>query len=302
MWRDEILLNPKLGCCWALILVLVLTGCGAGEGAAAPTAGVDLASDPFPTAGDAPGWAPDGSVRTFDEETLFDLVNGQAEAFFAYGFERVVVRRYDGANEGAIQIEVWQLATPADAYGLFTANTAGAPAEGIGNDGDADPGRRLTFWQSRYFVNVRAFQETDNADLETFARFISSALPGGGERPALMGCLPTDGLVERGALFFHEEISIQNDLWLGGENLLGLGPETDGVLARYGNEEALVRLLLIEYPDAESASAARTALQDSSSTIDSHLVTADTNVNLLAAIFGLMDKEAARALVEEALK
>ncbi len=84
-------------------------------------------------------------------------------------------------------------------------------------------------------MHVRARQELPDTDLWGLAEAISTALPAGPseKRPALMGRLPPDGLVERSAIFFHEEISIQNDLWLGGENLLGLGPETDGVLAQY---------------------------------------------------------------------
>lgn len=287
MWRDRMVPG-----CWMLVLLLSLIGCGAGEDAAA-------LPDSFPAVGDAPGWTPEGDVRTFDEETLFDLVNGQADAFFAYGFEQVAVRRYVSADEAAIHVEVWQLATPADAYGLFTLNASGASVEGIGNHSDADPGRRLSFWQDRYFVSVRALQETEDTDLETFARFISSALPAGGERPALMDRLPPDGLMERGVLFFHEEISIQNDLWLGGENLLGLGAETDGVLAQYEIDGVVTHLLLIEYPEAESASAALEALEGGE--IEG-LVAASAEDNVLGAVFGEVDEAEIGPILEEALK
>jgi hypothetical protein len=269
-----------------------LIGCSAGEGDAALSAS-------FPAVGDAPGWKPADGVRVFDEETLFELVNGQADAFFAYGFERVAVRRYVSADASVIHVETWRLATPADAYGLFTLNASGAPAEGIGNDDDADPGRRLSFWQDRYFVSVRALQESDDADLETFARFISSVLPAGGDRPALVDRLPPDGLVERSALFFHEQISIENDLWLGGENLLGLGPETDGVLARYQIGDAPVHLLLIDYPDAASASSGLEALECGEV---EGLVAAGAQGCVLAAVFGDANEAAIGPLLEGVLE
>jgi hypothetical protein len=273
-----------------LIVLLALIGCGRGEGAL---------PDAFPAVSDAPGWSPEGDVRTFDEETLFDLVNGQADVFFAYGFEQVAVRRYAGADEAAMHVEVWQLTTPADAYGLFTLNASGAPVEGLGNDSNADPGRRLSFWQDRYFVNVRALQVTDNADLETFARHISSALPAGGKRPALVDRLPSKGLMERSVLFFHEEISIQDVLWLGGENILGLSAETDGLLAWYEINGVVTHLLLIEYPEAASASAGLEALE--SSEVEG-LVAASARENLLGAVFGEVDEAAIRPLLMEALK
>ena len=216
----------------------------------------------------------------YDRENIYDLVDGQAESFFAYGFEQVAVRDYEDATGVVLSVEIWQLATPADAYGLFTASIAGAPV-GIGNDGDQDPGRRLIFWQDRYTVQVRARQELDAAELERFAQEVSTALPSGGERPELVGRLPSNGLVERSALFFHEEISIQDRLWLGGENLLGLSPETDGVLGRYDLGGTVARLLLIEYPDTGAASAGLAALEGSE--ISSLVVTGARN-NLLGEI------------------
>jgi len=251
----------------------------------------------FPGADAICSWVPSGDVEIFNCENIFDLVDGQADAFFAYGFEQVAVRRYENAEGAVLHIEVWQLATPTDAYGLFTASIAGTPAD-IGNDGDADPGRRLAFWQDRYTVHVRARQELDDAELWGFAQAVSAALPEGGERPALVDRLPPDGLVERSGIFFHQEISIQDELWLGGENLLRLGPETDGVLARYDVSGAVVRLLLVQYPDAEAASAGLAALETGQ--LDG-LVTADARGNLLGAVFGEIDEAAAGTLLAEAL-
>jgi hypothetical protein len=269
---------------WSLVTALLLTACG---GRPNSSAGF------LPGAGAFPEWTPAGEVEVFDRENIYHLVNGQAEAFFAYGFERVAVRSYENAEDAVLGVEVWQLATAADAYGLFTASIAGIPAA-IGNDGDADPGRRLAFWQDRYYVQVRARQALDDADLWGFAEVVSTALPSGGARPVLVGRLPPTGLVERSALFFHEEISIQNELWLGGENLLGLGPETDGVLARYDVGGAVARLLLVQYPDAEAASARLAALESAQV---SGLVNAGASDNLLGAIFGEIDKAAAGALL-----
>jgi len=272
-----------------LVFALLLSGCK---------------SEPTPVA--VPGWTSAGDGRTYDSETIFRLVNGQADAFFAYGFERVSVRDYEDAEGALLSVEIWQLATPADAYGLFTASITGTPAE-IGNDGDADPGRRLAFWQDRYFVHVRSRGKVDDADLWSFAEAASAALPVGEERPALAARLPADGLVERSGIFFHEEISIQDKLWLGGENLLGLSPETDGVLARYDLDGADARLLLVQYPSSEAASAGLAALrqaQDSAlkaSQIDS-LVAADARGDLLGVVFGEVNPAAAQGLLEEALR
>jgi hypothetical protein len=246
-----------------------------------------------------PGWTPAGGVEVFDHESIYNLVDGQADSFFVYGFEQVAVRRYENAEGKRLNVEVWQLATPPDAYGLFSASVAGEPASvGRANDGDADPGRRLTFWQDRYFTSVYASQLIDDADLRGLAKALSEALPQGGRGPALLERLPAEGLVGRSAIFFHEELSIQDRLWLGGENLLGLGPDTDGILAQYDVGGAVAHLLLVQYPGAGAASAGLTALKVAQV---NDLASAGVRDNLLGAVLGELDEAAASALLAKAL-
>jgi hypothetical protein len=254
--------------------------------------------DFFPDAGVVPGWALDGELEVFDSETIFALVNGQADFFFVYGFEQVAVRRYKNAEDVLLDIHIWQVADPEGAYGLFSASIVGEPAD-IGNEGDTDPGRRLIFWQDRYVAQLFSRKTIPDAELQAFAESISAALPTGGERPALVDRLPAENMVARSIIFFYEELSIQNEIWLGGENVLGLSRETDGVFARYELDGAVVRLVLVEYPDPGAASAALTGLQGGEI---SDLTAADAQGNLLGAVFGQADVASAQALLEAALE
>ncbi|MFN2286055.1 MAG: DUF6599 family protein, partial [Anaerolineae bacterium] len=97
--------------------ILFLTGCG--QKTTSPTS-VSL-RDVFPDDNAIAGWTRDGGIETYTSDTLYDLVDGQADAFFAYNFEEVAVQSYAG-EDTVLRIEIWQLATPADAYGLFTRN------------------------------------------------------------------------------------------------------------------------------------------------------------------------------------
>jgi hypothetical protein len=280
-----------------LLLLLLLAGCSS------QAAGL---ANLLPENGDVSNWTLAEEARVYTPDNLFDMVDGQADAFFVYGFEQVATQRYQNADEAILEVALWQLATPADAYGLFTSGRVGEPvticpattSEGC-CEGDSDPGRRLAFWQDRYYVQVYGRQPLPDADLHLFAQAVSAALPAGGEPPALVNRLPQDHLVKRGFIFFHEEISIQNEIWLGGENILGLSPQTDGLMARYDLGDTPVYLLLIEYPEAQAASAGLAALK--AGQIEG-LIAADSRDNLLSAVFGQVEPIMAEALLAQTLR
>jgi hypothetical protein len=278
---------------WILIVLLIM-GCRQRDQAPDPRASPE---EVLATVKTVQGWSPKSEIQTFDRDTLYDLVNGQADAFFVYGFERVATQTYENAAGVGLRAELWQVSTPADAYGLFTTSTAGDPID-IGNGGDTDPGLRIAFWQDRYYVSLRARQEIPDTELQAFAQAIAQALPKGGEVPSLVKDLPPDGLIQRSLIFFHEEISIQNELWLGGTNALGLSQETDGVLARYEFGENTAQVLLIAYADASAAEAGLTALKDAEIT---DLVTMQVKDKRLAAVFGTVDETRAHTLLTSAL-
>ncbi len=288
----------------ALLILLLIAGCTAiGQAplppAAAPAPAVPAAfnlADVFPAPDRIPGWTSTGAARAYGRSTLFDLVDGQADAFFAYGFERVVTRTYSNSTGNDVHIEIWQLATPSDAFGLFSFARAGTPVA-IGNEGDGDPGRRIAFWQHRYYAQVSAQQKLPDDELRNLAQAVAAALPTGGERPALLRRAPTDSRVGN-TIFFRQEISIQSEIWLGGQNLLKLGQETEGILAHYDMGGTAARLVLVQYPDANRSAAGRRALESGPV---KNLIAVDARGNLLGAVFGKADKAAAQQLLAQAL-
>ncbi len=270
----------------ALVVAVLLSGCA--------TAGSSLTSVigrlTLPQ-----GWTR-VETRTFDRTYLYDCVDGQAEAFLVYGFERLAVARYEHKTGGPLDAAFWQVATPADAFGLFTRNRSGGSVS-VGNEGEGDPGRRLAFWQDRYYVQSRAREALPDADLLALGKAAAAALPSGGARPALVDRLPGDGLDETSVVFFHEELSIQDDQWLGGGNLLSLSPATNGVLGSYAAHGA-GKLLVVQYATARAADASLRALQ---ATPSKDLLAARVGQNLLCAVFGTMDVTTANGLLQQAL-
>ena len=252
----------------------------------------------FPASKSIGDYATNGAPRTFVHSNLTDFVDGQADTYFAYNFRQVAVQSYTTAALIPLHVEIWQFGDSADAYGVYTLSRSIVTA-GIGNDGSTTFERRIAFWQDRYYVHVSCESKLPQADLEAFARAVAQALPTGGDRPALLQRLPQDGLTPNDAIYFHLEITLQNDIYLGGTNKLGLSPRTNGLEAHYTLAGQTATLLLIQYPDAQSAAAGWQGLQ--SAQVD-NLVASQAAGSLLGAVIGKVDPAAAKGLLDQALK
>jgi hypothetical protein len=235
-------------------------------------------------------------AKHYDRDTLFDFMNGAADLYFTYGFEGLSVGEYTDRDGRVIQIEIYDTATDADAYGLFTYNSYGEPIE-LGVDGELDSGYRLAFWQGPHYVHIAPREEVQNAILRDFGQAVASALPQAGQRPFLVDALPREGLTPGSMRFFREKMALDNLLWLGSDDVMGLGADTQGVVARYEVGGQGLDLLLVAFPDAERAEQARLGLEGA----ELDLIALETGDNVLGAAIGQADAEVGRAWVAQAI-
>jgi hypothetical protein len=76
-------------------------------------------TDCLPTAADLENWQPIDTARTFVGEDLFLLINGGAEKYHEFGFDRVVSRRYQGPDDKQIDIEIFQMTDRSAATAIY---------------------------------------------------------------------------------------------------------------------------------------------------------------------------------------
>jgi hypothetical protein len=225
-----------------------LPGCGGQESDGSLTVVVDLLPEHIDT------WTRSGSAVTYDRETIFDYINGAGEVYRSYAFSQVVVVVYSSPDGPDITVELFDMGTPADAYGVFS-YAREQEESGIGG-GYEQRGRVLCFWQDRYYVCVVSEERSADSDrfLSEVAKAISENLPPAADPPQLVALLPGEGLVASSERFFHVHQSLNYHYYLARENILNLSPETDAVLARYAPGSTY--LLLVRYADDEEAAAA----------------------------------------------
>jgi hypothetical protein len=85
---------------------------------------------------------------------------------------------------------------------------------------------------------------------------VAEAIPGTGERPALVGRLPAARLDPASVVFLRHPRILEARVPVGPDNPLGVGPSAPAVTARYRLDGGTADLVLVDYADAQGASSA----------------------------------------------
>ena len=216
--------------------------------------------DLLPGASCAPGWQLEGKAQLYDRDTLSDRIDGEAELYFPYGFERLAAVRYAfGKNPGTgMDVEVFRMGSLLDAFGMYAnyrQKDAGPGA--IGAESSLAP-PQLFFYQGRYFVQLQ-ITGSDSPDPDALAacgRAVAAKLPGKGERPAELSVFNRPDLVKGSERYLAESLlgydflnrGILADAVVGGSSLqvfLLLGTTNDSAsaaLQRYRSQIPAVKL------------------------------------------------------------
>ena len=211
------------------------------------------------------GWRATGEDAVFDTETIFSYIDGHAEVYLAYGMKRCIARRYTGPDgEPDIIVDLYELASDADAFGVFTHDRDGEKVD-VGQDGLYRHGW-LSFWQGRWFGSIYAEGESESSKAAVLALGKASAAAIGevGKEPALVADLPADGLDPRSVKYLHAQEILNGVVYLGFDNQFLLGPDVNAAIGRYDLTGGGAWLLLIDYPDEAIAEQAENQALESS--------------------------------------
>jgi Family of unknown function (DUF6599) len=204
---------------------------------------------------EAAGWKWDGKEMKYNSKTLFSYIDGAAEVYLAYGFQNLTVRRFEKSNQPPILLELYEMASSEDAYGVFSFEHQDEPV-GIGQ-GSEFGGGLLRFWKGKYFVSIYA--EGEGAETESgilkVGRAAANSIPAGGPEPKLVSFIPGKdlGLVDKSLRYLRSHVLLNQRFFITHQNILNLSRKTEAVLAQYLQGKQKTQLLLIRYPDSKEA-------------------------------------------------
>jgi hypothetical protein len=193
----------------------------------------------------AEGWTRSGETEFFGKDTLFDLVDGEAEAYFPYGFEGVVLARYAkrGDSSKTASVELYAMGSLLDAYGIYSSKRetdsklVDVGAEGFGGT------TQVMFYVDKYFVKATV-DSAAAGELSSFVKAVARELPAGKKKPAQLGLVAIPNVVP------------QSDQYIG-QSVLGYAFWPKGMLAQVKLKDGQARVFVVM---ANSPTDAATAL------------------------------------------
>jgi hypothetical protein len=152
------------------------------------------AGDFFP---DLSGWSKDESPRIYDSQDLYKYIDGAADLYINYEFQRLFTLSYERGEEQGITVDVYRQSTPRNGFGIYSRER---PTEGkflsIGTEGYYDQGI-LNYVLGDYYVKIAGYYlgDEDEALLTSLAQEVAGRLGEGPGFPKPLSCLPDSGRI-----------------------------------------------------------------------------------------------------------
>ena len=266
---------------WVVFSVFLLAGCG-------PTGQTEneMTEPGFPN--EVSGWRSVDETQHFDTESIYSYIDGHAEVYLAYGMKRCLSQRYAAVGgEDEIVVDLFEMASPADAFGVYSHDRAGEEVE-VGRGGVYRHGW-LSFWTGSWYGSVYASgsgESTREAVLEV-GRAVAAGLPNDGEAPDLVFSLPPDGLDPTSVCFLRSPQILGAHIFVGSGNVLRINPEVEAVVGRYAWDGSTAHLVVVRYPSVPAAEAVeRAAVDDAASGVGSPEMVFGRNGSMVAVVVG----------------
>lgn len=198
------------------------------------------------------GWLKITDDRIFNQENLYDYIDGGAELYLSFGFSKVFNRIYSNATGHEILVDIFYMNSTQDAFGVFSF-TIGTIGNDYGQQSQIAPGA-IVFWKDKYYVSLFSNPETEETTrlMKKLAQMIDDSINEEGKLPEILDYLPQNDLDKQSIRYFRHYIWMNSHYFISNKNILNINQNTHGVLAKYGDKEKSI-FMIIKYPNLQDA-------------------------------------------------
>ena len=205
----------------------------------------------LPDNGEAKQWRPSGETEEYAGDDLYIYINGGAEIYQEYGFEKVVLQDYVGPEDRRISLEIYRMTDAHSAFGMYTFKSAdtGQPLS-FGQEGRLE-GYYLNAWKGPYIITLTGFDESRETveGLLALGQAAAAKIPLTGPEPDIVHLLPGEGLKEAGRKYVRGQLGLFNLYPFSPQNIFGMEE------AARGSYEDGYDLFIFPYPSEGEAAA-----------------------------------------------
>lgn len=199
------------------------------------------------------GWTIGDTDHEYTKENLYEYINGGAELFISYSFEKCFTRIYTREEHPDISIDIFDMGSSYNAFGIFAHSK-----ESTENDygqGSETSSNVIIFWKDHYFISLFLSYEDKKGKktLEKLAKQIESNIIEEGEEPYVLRLLPQKSIIKESIRFFHNHVWQNTYYFIADSNILKINNNTEAILVKYQESNNRSLLLIVKYPENTEA-------------------------------------------------
>lgn len=150
-------------------------------------------------------WQIEGETQFFDQENLYDYINGASDFYLGYKFQDLWVVDYKNKVDQMLSLELYRHGDAMQAFGIYTeerpleANVLKVGAQGFGDE------NAIFFQADDYYIKVyNGRAKVAKADLIAFANSVAKLICEDCELPSQFKWFPSDGRVDLSERYMSE--------------------------------------------------------------------------------------------------
>jgi hypothetical protein len=139
------------------------------------------------------GWKVNVGDKVYTPETLWDLINGAADAYLSYDFKNLHTAEYTNEKGHTVKVYAFKHSTPRNAFGIYSQErNPDYEFLDIGSQGFKSPGA-LYFIKGSYYIQLSTNDKPMYDKLDPLARNIDKALDVEAGLPKTLSLFPEEG-------------------------------------------------------------------------------------------------------------